>query len=141
MKTKILIPAAIALMGVSGVAAADKPEPLNPGDDGEVTITLMPPGNGAPELVMKQIELPDLDLENATADDKVEKARDALDKAEDKGNTGRQHGWSHASEARQQAQDMAESANANRESRGRSEDNRPEPPDPPGPPDNPPGQP
>jgi hypothetical protein len=141
MNSKILIPALIALMGVSAGAWADKPDP---DDDGDVTITLMPPGNGAPEIVMKQIELPDLDLDNETANDKVENARQRLNQIETSGNAGREHGWSHANEAHQRAQDMAENASNNRESRGRSEDKRPErpePPNPPGPPEDRPGQP
>ena len=139
MNSKVLIPAAIVLMSVSGFAVADEPKP---DDDGEVTITLMPPGNGAPELVMKQIELPDLDLDNETANAKVGKAREALEKAEQKGNAGREHGWSHAADAhdaRDQAQEMAENAKAKNEDRGRSED-RPDRPEPPGRPETPPGR-
>jgi hypothetical protein len=139
MNTKILVPALIALMGVSAGAWADQPD-----FDGEVTMRLMPPSEAEqlPEAVTNRIALPALVLENGTANDKVEKARDALEKAENRGTAGRQHGWSHANEAREQAQDMAENAKAKNENRGRSEDrpDRPDRPEPPGPPESPPGQ-
>ena len=58
MKTKIFIPALIALMGVSATAWAD--------DDGEVTIRLMPSSEvELPEAVTNPIELPSHLLEDA----------------------------------------------------------------------------
>jgi hypothetical protein len=138
MKTKILIPAAIALMGVSAGAWAD-----DPGEDGEVTISLMPsPNDDLPEVVTNRIPLPDLAelVGNENAQEKVMKqAKDALNHAEEKRTQGREHGWSHANMAREQAQDMAENAKAKNEDRGRSED-RPDRPEPPGPPETPPGR-
>ncbi len=139
MKSRLFIPAAITLMGISGLAWADKPEPANPDDDGEVTISLMPAGADVPDVVTNRIALPTLDLSNEVANDKVKRAKAALEHAEQKRTEGRDHGWSHANAAREQAQDMADDAKANRENRGRSED-RPDPPnrpDDPGRPDNP----
>lgn len=137
MKSRILIPAMIALMGVSASAWADDQD-----DDGEVTISLMPAAeDDNPDSVTKQISLPDLGslVGNTQAQESVKKrAVRALEEAGTKGN--REHGWSHANEARQQAQDMAENAKAKNENRGRSEEDRPDRPDPPGPPDSPPGQ-
>ncbi len=138
MKTKILIPAAIALMGVSAGAWAEDPD-----DGSEVTISLMPsPSDNVPDVVTNRIPLPDLTelVENTTAQEKVKRAKDALNQAEQKRTEGRDHGWSQADRAREQAQDMAENAKAKNENRGRSED-RPERPDPPGRPESPPGRP
>ena len=139
MKSKFLVPAAIALMGVSGVALADEP-----GDDSEVTISLMPSANDdLPDVVTNRIPLPDLKelVGNGTAEENVMKrATKALEHADKKRTEGREHGWSQADMAREQAQDMAENAKAKNENRGRSED-RPEPPDPPGRPESPPGRP
>jgi hypothetical protein len=136
MKIKILIPAIIALMGVSAGAWADDQD-----DDGEVTISLMPASEDElPDAVTKHISLPELDnlVGNEKAQDSVKKrAVQALEDAAGKGN--REHGWSHANEAREQAQDMAENAKDKNGNRGRAE-GRPDRPDPPGPPDNPPGR-
>ena len=137
MKTRILIPALIALMGVSAGAWADDQD-----DDGEITISLMPASEDElPEAVTKHISLPDLGnlVGNEKAQESVKKrAVQALDDAAGKGN--REHGWSQANEAREQAQDMAEKAKDKTENRGRSEEKRPDRPDPPGPPENPPGR-
>ncbi len=132
MNTRILIPALIALMGVSAGAWADKP------DDGEVTIRLMPAAEvELPAAVTNPIELPShLRVEDAKQAEKLGRAKQALEDATANRNKGRDHGLSHADEAREQAQDMADNANAKNENRGRSED-RPDPPDPPGRPDNP----
>ena len=139
MKSKFLVPAAIALMGVSGVALADEP-----GDDSEVTISLMPSANdNLPDAVTNRIPLPDLTelVGNDTAEENVMKrATDALKHADQKRTEGREHGWSQADIAREQAQDMAENAKAKNENRGRGEDGRPERPEPPGPPETPPGR-
>ena len=139
MKGKFLIPAAVALMGVSGMAVADEPA-----DDGEVTISLMPAAkDDVPDVVTNRIPLPDLTelAGNETAEENVMKrAKDALTHAEQKRTQGRERGRSQADMARDQAQDMAENAKAKNENRGRGEDNRPERPDPPGPPETPPGR-
>ena len=141
MNSRFLIPAMIALIA-HGAAWADKPEPVDPDDGGEVTMRLMPPDEAnLPETVTKRIALPELVLKNATANDKVENARKALGKAEQRGTDGRDHGWDHANSARENAQEMADNAKTNRESRGRSEEKRPERPDPPGPPEDRPGRP
>ena len=134
MKIKILIPAIIALMGVSAGAWADDQD-----DDGEVTISLMPAGADVPEAVTKRIELPTLEMGNEQADEKVKRARQALTKAEQKRTEGRDHGRSQADLARDKAQEMSENAKDKNENRGRAE-GRPDRPDPPGPPDNPPGR-
>lgn len=139
VKGKFLIPAAVALMGVSGVALGDEPA-----DDGEVTISLMPAAtDDVPDVVTNRIALPDLEqlVNNEQAQQSVMKrATDALDHAEKKRSEGREHGWSQADIARDQAQDMAENAKAKNENRGRGEDGRPERPEPPGPPETPPGR-
>lgn len=139
MKSRFLVPAAFALMGVSGVAVADEPA-----DDGEVTISLMPAAHDdVPDVVTNRIPLPDLEqLAGSEQAEKsvIKRATGALEHAEKKRTDGREHGWSQADIAREQAQDMAENAKAKNENRGRSED-RPEPPDPPGRPESPPGRP
>jgi hypothetical protein len=141
MKTKILIPAAIALIGVSGVAAADKPD-----DDGDVTIRLMPHAEAElPDAVTNPIELPEHLLEDAQNSEKLTRAKQAIDHANERRTAGPNHGLSHAQEAREQGREMAENAKAKNEDRGRSEGrpDRPDPadrPDPPGPPETPPGQ-
>jgi hypothetical protein len=120
-------------LGISAGAWADQPD-----FDGEVTMELMPPAADAagdlPGAVINRIPLPDLD--EKAAQDKVDKAKDALVEAGNRGTAGRQHGWSRAEEARQQVQDMADNAKA-----GRSEDERPERPDPQGPPEDRPARP
>ena len=136
MKTKILVPALIALMGVSAGAWADKP------DDGEVTIRLMPAAEVTlPEAVTNPIELPSHLLESEKHEEKLIRAKQALEDATANRNKGRDHGLSHAEQAREQAQDMADNAKAKNESRGRSEDQRPDLPDPPNRPETPPGRP
>jgi hypothetical protein len=122
MKTKILIPAAIALIGVSGVAAADKPD-----DDGDVTIRLMPHAEAElPDAVTNPIELPEHLLEDAQNSEKLTRAKQAIDHANERRTAG-------------------PNPKAKNEDRGRSEGrpDRPDPadrPDPPGPPETPPGQ-
>ena len=139
MDSKFLIPAMIALMGVSGGAWADDHE-----DDGDVTITLMPAAtDNLPDAVTNRIPLPD--LEQLVGNDQAQKsvmkrATDALGDADTKRSEGRERGWSQADIAREQAQDMAENAKAKNENRGRGEDGRPERPEPPGPPETPPGR-
>ena len=142
MNSKLLMPAMIALMGLSAGAWADKPEPGEPDDGGEVTMRLMPPSEAdLPDAVTKRIALPELVLENATANEKVKNAREALQKAEQRGTDGREHGWEHANSARENAQDMADNAKSNREARGRSDENRPQRPEPPDSPGDSPGRP
>ena len=134
MNSKFLMPAMIALMGVSTGAWADKP------DDGEVTIRLMPAAEVTlPEAVTNPIELPSHLLESDKHEEKLLRAKQALEDATTNRNKGRDHGLSHADRARELAQDMAENAKAKNENRGRSED-RPDRPEPPEPPDNLPGQ-
>jgi hypothetical protein len=140
MKSKVSVLASIALLGISAGAFADPPD----FEDPDVTMELMPhPATDAagelPEAVTKRIALPDLD--EKAAQGKVDKAKEALSEAENRGTVGRQHGWSHADEARQKSQDMAEDAKARNENRSRGQDTRPEPPEQPSPPDNLPDRP
>ncbi len=135
MKSKILIPAAVALMSVSaGAWAAD--------DDGaEATIRLMGTAEAEmPDAVTKQISLPDhLLLDGKDQRAAVDKAK-GQDKANERlENEKRNEGLAKAENAREQGAEMSEKAKEARENRGRSED-RPEPPgrpDDPGRPDNP----
>ncbi len=136
MKIKILIPAIIALMGVSAGAWADKPD-----GDGTVTMRLMDEAEAElPSVVTNPIELPSHLLEDTEKSDKLERAKKALEDATTNRNNGREHGLSHAESVRENAQDMADTAKDNRENRGRSEEKRPDRPEPPGPPENPPGR-
>ncbi len=136
MSCKILIPAMIALMGVSsGAWAADD-------DDGaEATIRLM--GTAEAELpgaVTKTITLPEhLLVEGDDQVAAVEKAKKDHDKANQRLEK-REKGLAQAEAAREHGKEMSEKAKEARENRGRSED-RPERPDPPGRPESPPGRP
>jgi len=130
MKTKVFVPAAIALMGFSAGAWAD--------DDGaEATIRLM--GTAEAELpgaVTKTIELPD-HLQVAAEDQAVtvDKAK-GHDKANERlTNENRKKGLSNAEAARENGKEMAEKAKDARESRARAEP--PGRPEEPGRPDNP----
>lgn len=131
MKSKFLIPAAIALMGVSSTAwTAD--------DDGaEATIRLMGTAEAeSPEAVTKTISLPAHLLESDDPVAAVEKARKAHELANanvnrDKSVTGQDR----AAEAREQGKEMAEKAKEARENQGRAEP--PGRPEDPGRPDNP----
>ena len=133
MKSKLLIPAAIVLMGVSpGAWAAD--------DGAEATIRLMGTAEAElPDAVTKTITLPaHLMVEGDDQVAAVEKARNGHDKAKERLDK-REKGLSQADAAREQGAEMSEKAKENRENRGRSED-RPDPPgrpDDPGRPDNP----
>jgi hypothetical protein len=125
MKSKLLIPAAALLMGVStGAWAAD--------DDGaEATIRLMGTAEAElPDAVTKKISLPDhLLVEGEDQVAAVEKAKNGHDRV----NARRENkttGQERAEEVRQQGKEMAENAKEVRENRGRSED-------PPGRPDDP----
>lgn len=135
MNSRILIPAIVALMGVSvGAWAADD-------DDGEATIRLM--GTAEAELpgaVTKTITLPDhLLVKREDQAASVEKAK-GHDKANQRlENENRQKGLSQAEAARESGKEMSEKAKEARENRGRAKD-RPERPDPPGPPETPPGR-
>ena len=136
MKRRILIPAAVALMGVSaGAWAAD--------DDGaEATIRLMGTAEAElPDAVTKQIALPEhLRLEGkdqAAAVDKAKGHENANGRLE---NEKRNEGLAKATAAREHGAEMSEKAKEARENQGRSKDDRPEPPgrpDDPGRPDNP----
>ena len=134
MKSKLIIPAAILLMGVSGAAwAAD--------DGAEATIRLMGTAEAdASETVTKTIALPaHLTVEKDDQVAAVEKARKGHDIANanvhrDKTLTGQER----AAEARQQGKDMAEKAKEARENRGRADP--PGRPEDPGRPDNPGGR-
>jgi len=127
MTSRILIPTLIALMGASAGAWAS-----GPGDDGEVTISLMPAAkDDVPDAVTNRIPLPDLEqlVGNEKAQEAVVKrAQEALAETETGRSQGQEHGWSHADQSREQAQEMAEDAKARKENRGRSED-RPDLPD------------
>lgn len=134
MKSRLVIPAAIALMGVSSTAwTAD--------DDGaEATIRLMGTAEAeAPESVTKTISLPAHLIDSDDQVAAVEKARKAHDLANanvhrDKTLTGQDR----AAEAREQGKDLAEKAKEARENRGRSDP--PGRPEDPGRPDNPGGR-
>ena len=133
MKSKLLIPAAIALISVSaGAWAADD-------DDGEATIRLMGTAEAeAPGAVTKTISLPAhllVDGEDQVA--AVEKARKGHEIAN--ANARREEkltGQARADEARQQGKELAEKAKEARENQGRAKE-PPGRPDNPGPPDNP----
>jgi len=137
MNSKFLIPAMIALMGVSASAWADDQD-----DEGDVTISLMPAAtDDQPGAVTNRIPLPN--LEQLVGNEKAQKSvmKRATDaRAEKERTDGREHGRSQADMARDQAQDMAENAKAKNENRGRGQDTRPERPENPGPPDSPPGR-
>jgi hypothetical protein len=126
MKSKLFIPAAVALMGVSaGAWAAD--------DDGaEATIRLMGTAEAElPDAVTKQISLPDhLLLEDKDQVAAVDKAK-GHDKANERvENEKRNNGLAKANAARENGAEMSEKAKEARENKGRSEDA-------PGRPDNP----
>jgi len=130
MKSRLLIPAAVLLMGVSAGAWADD-------DDGaEATIRLMGTAEAErPDAVTKTITLPahlmvEGDDQVATVDKAKghDKANDRLDK--------REKGLSKADAARDKGAEMSETAKENREARGRAED-RPGRPDNPGRPGDP----
>ena len=128
MKSKLLIPAAALLMGVStGAWAADD-------DVAEATIRLMGTAEAElPDAVTKKISLPDhLLVEGEDQVAAVEKAKNGHDRV----NARRENkttGQERAEEVRQQGKEMAENAKEARENRGRSEDR----PDRPGRPDDP----
>lgn len=135
MKSRLVIPAAIALMGVSSTAwTAD--------DDGaEATIRLMDKSEAElPAAVTKTISLPPhLLVEGEDQVAAVEKARKGHEIANanvhrDKTLTGQDR----AAEAREQGKEMAEKAKEARENQGRSEP--PGRPEDPGRPDNPGGR-
>jgi hypothetical protein len=130
MKSRLLIPAAVLLMGVSAGAWADD-------DDGaEATIRLMGTAEAErPDAVTKTITLPahlmvEGDDQVATVDKAKghDKANERLDK--------REKGLSQADAAREKGAEMSEKAKENREARGRA-DERPGRPDNPGQPDGP----
>lgn len=130
MKSRLLIPAAVLLMGVSAGAWADD-------DDGaEATIRLMGTAEAErPDAVTKTITLPahlmvEGDDQVATVDKAKghDKANERLDK--------REKGLSKADAARDKGAEMSETAKENREARGRS-DERPGRPDNPGRPGDP----
>ena len=130
MKSRLLIPAAVLLMGVSAGAWADD-------DDGaEATIRLMGTAEAErPDAVTKTITLPahlmvEGDDQVATVDKAKghDKANERLDK--------REKGLSKADAARDKGAEMSETAKENREARGRAED-RPGRPDNPGRPGDP----
>ena len=126
MNSKVLIPAAIALMSVSaGAWAADD-------DDGEATIRLMGVAEAElPDAVTKTITLPaHLLVEGEDQVAAVEKAKNGHDRANERRSDDKTTGQERAEEARQQGKEMAEKAKEARENRGRSDD-------PPGRPDNP----
>ena len=133
MNSKVLIPAAIALMSVSaGAWAADD-------DDGEATIRLMGTAEAEDSRgVTKTISLPKhLLVEGADQVAAVEKAKGGHEIAND--NARREEkltGQDRAEEARQQGKEMADKAKEARENQVRSKE-PPGRPDTPGRPDNP----
>jgi hypothetical protein len=126
MKSKLLIAAAVLLMGVSAGAWAD--------DGAEATIRLMGTAEAErPDAVTKKISLPDhllVKSEDQVATVEKAKGHDKANERLDK----REKGLTQADAAREQGADMSEKARENREARGRSEE-RPGRPDNPG--DNP----
>ena len=133
MKSRILIPALIALMGVSAGAWADDDD-----DGAEATIRLMDSAESAlPGAVTKTITLPDhLLVETADQAATVNEAKHGHDKANERlENENRAKGLSQAEAARQSGKELAEKAKEARENRARSEP--PGRPDNPGPPENP----
>ena len=131
MKSRILIPALIALMGVSAGAWADDDD-----DGAEATIRLMDSAESAqPGTVTKTISLPEhLLVESEDQVAAVEKARNGHDRANQR-HENKTTGQERAEEARQQGKEMAEKAKEARENRARAEP--PGRPDNPGPPENP----
>ena len=132
MKTNILIPALIALMGVSAGAWADD-------DDGaEATIRLMDTSEAAlPGAVTKTITLPK--HLQVTAEDQsttVGKAKGHVKANERLTNENRKKGLAQAEAARENGKDMADKAKEARANRARAEP-PPGRPDDPGRPDNP----
>jgi hypothetical protein len=122
MNNKLLIPAAVALMGVSaGAWAAD--------DDGaEATIRLMDTAEAElPDAVTKTISLPDhLVLQSKEQAATVDKAR-GHDKANERIER-REQNLLKADKAREHGAEMSENTKDARENQGRAE-GRPEPPD------------
>jgi len=130
MKSKLLIPAAVLLMGVSAGAWADD-------DDGaEATIRLMGTAEAErPDAVTKTITLPPhLMVEGDDQVATVDKAKGHI-KANERVDK-REKGLSKADAARDKGAEMSETAKENREARGRAED-RPGRPDNPGRPGDP----
>ncbi len=123
MQSKILIPAAIALMGVGASAWATDD------DDAEATIRLMGTAEAElPDAVIKQISLPDhLRLEAKDQAATVDEAR-GHDKANER-HEKRNEGLLKATAAREHSADMAEKAKESRENRSRANEHRPDPPD------------
>jgi len=124
MKKIVLIPAAVALMGVSADAWASD-------DDGtEATIRLMGTAEAEmPDAVTKQISLPDhllLDVnDQITTVDRAKGHGKANERLE---NEKRNAGLSKATAAREQGAEMSEKAKEARENQGRANDERPDPP-------------
>ena len=134
MKSRLLIPAAVVLMGVSAGAWAD--------DDGaEATIRLMGTAEAElPDAVTKTISLPDhLLLDSKDQVDTVGKAKGHEKANERLENEKRKEGLAKAESARERGAEMSEKAKEARENQGRSEDRPDSPgrPDDPGRPDNP----
>ena len=132
MKSRMLIPAAVVLMGVSAGAWAD--------DDGaEATIRLMGAAEAElPEAVTKQITLPrDLILKGDDQVTTVTKAK-GLDKANERvENEKRKEGLAKAESARERGADLTEKAKEVRENQSRAKEDRPDPPTRPDLPDRP----
>ena len=131
MKSIILMPAAVALMGVSaGTWAAD--------DEGaEATIRLMGTAEAElPDAVTKTISLPDhLVLQSKEQAATVERAR-GHDNANER-REAREKNLSKADKAREHGAEMSEKTKEVRENQGRAKDRpeRPERPEDPGRPD------
>ena len=123
MKSRILIPAAVALMGVSaGAWAAD--------DDGaEATIRLMGTAEAElPDAVTKQISLPDhLRLESTDQTATVDKAK-GHDKANER-HEKRNAGLAKADTVREHEAELSDKAKEARENQGRAKEDRPDRPD------------
>jgi hypothetical protein len=124
MKSIFLIPAAVALMGVSaGAWAAD--------DDGaEATIRLMDTAEAElPDAVTKTISLPEhLRLQSTDQAATVDKAK-GHDKANERlDNEKRNSGLAKANAARENGAEMSEKAKEARENQGRAKEDRPDPP-------------
>jgi hypothetical protein len=133
MKTKILIPALIALMGVSAGAWADDDD-----DGAEATIRLMDVAEAElPGAVTNTISLPDhLQVEDGDQVAAVEKAKNGHDQANKRlESENRQKGLSQAEAARENGKELTEKATEARENHGRADP--PGRPESPGRPENP----
>lgn len=118
----------IALVVLLGAAMQPALAQSTADEPTKATIRLM--GDAAdnlPEVVTKEIRLPENLAENSPAAVNSAPGREIANQNRLEGNQGIEQ----AEMAREKGAAMAEQAQDNRESRGRSEDHRPDPPEPP----------